>query len=70
MEVSNLSFLNCDVFIKFNHHEYVETDYLKKKKKKNSCVAKDKSFGIAGTGSFQESHLPFSLSLPWASEAL
>ena len=32
MEVSNLSFLNCDVFIKFNHHEYVETDYLKKKK--------------------------------------
>ena len=31
MEVSNLSFLNCDVFIKFNHHEYVETDYLKKK---------------------------------------
>lgn len=25
-------FLNCDVFIKFNHHEYMETDYLKKKK--------------------------------------
>lgn len=68
MEVSNLSFLNCDVFIKFNHHEYVETDYLEKKK--NSRVAKDKSFGIAGTGSFQGSHLPFSLSLPWASEPL
>lgn len=30
--VSNLSFLNCDVFIKFNHHEYTENDYLKKKK--------------------------------------
>lgn len=34
MEVSNLSFLNCDVFIKFNHHEYMQTDYLEKKKKK------------------------------------
>lgn len=27
--VSNLSFLNCDVFIKFNRHEYMENDYLK-----------------------------------------
>lgn len=29
------------------------------KKKKYSCVAKNKSFGIAGTRSFQGSHLPF-----------
>ena len=39
-------------------------------KKKYSCVAKNKSFGIAGTRSFQGSHLPFFLSLPWASEPL
>lgn len=70
MEVSNLSFLNCDVFIKFNHHEYMQTDYLEKKKKKTSHVAKDKSFEIAGTESLQGSQLPFSLSLPWASEPL
>lgn len=43
-----MSSLNCDVFIKFNRHEYMENDYVKKKKvKRNTGVAKDENFKTA-----------------------
>lgn len=62
--LSNLSFLNSDVFIKFNRHEYMENDYLKKKHH-HSKVAKDKSSGTAGSGPPQGSHPPSSLPPSW-----
>lgn len=50
MVVSNLSFLNCDVFIKFNRQEYMENDYLKERKKerKHCGVATDERLKAAG----------------------
>lgn len=39
-------------------------------KKRHSCVAKDKSFGTAGTRPPQRSQLPSSFSPSWASEPL
>jgi hypothetical protein len=44
--------LNCDVFIKFNRHEYLE-------KKNHSGVAKEESFNITGRKPSQEATLLF-----------
>lgn len=56
MVVSNLSFLSCDVFIKFNCHEYMEKNYLKK----YFGVAEDKNFRTAGVGTSQRASLTHS----------